>query len=115
MFLFLTELLAGSAILNLPAWLVARRRQEATWWLPFLGAPAILAWVALLALGVGPQSLSNIVEVMALAVLSIVPCYAQVFYLNRRFPNVRRTSACLALLLIAAAILLRLFMPLLPE
>ncbi len=115
MFAFFTVLLAASAILNLPAWFVARGRQESASWLPFIGAPAILAWVALVALGVGPQSLANIVEAIALATLSVVLCYAQVFFLNRRFPHVRRTSGYLALALIAVAVLLRLLMPLLPE
>ncbi len=95
MFAFFTVLLAASAILNFPAWFVARGRQESTWWLPFIGAPAILAWVALVALGVGPQSLSNLVEAMALAALSVILCYTQVFLLNRRFPHVRRTSGYL--------------------
>lgn len=110
-----SALLAGSAILNLPAWFVARGRQEAAPWLPFIGAPAILAWVGLVMLDVGPQSLANLVEVLALAALSVVVCYAQVFWLNRRFPHARRTSMFLALALVATAVLLRIFMPLLPE
>ena len=108
-------LLVGSAVLNLPAWFFARSRNQATWWMPLLGAPPILAWVVLVALGVGAQSLSNVIEAMTLATLSVLLCYAQAFVLNRRFPAFRRTSAFLAVALIAVAVLLRLFMPLLPE
>lgn len=115
MIVLLVALLAGSAGLNLPAWLAARARGETPRWLPFIGAPAILAWVVLVAVGVGPQSLSNVVEVVAVAALSVVLCYAQVFLLDRLLPDPRRTSVTLALALVAIAALLRLTMPLLPE
>ncbi len=115
MFPLFAALLAGSAVLNLPAWFFARSRDRATWWLPLIGAPAILGWVALVGLGVGPQSLSNVVEVMALAALSVLLCYAQAFLLNRRFQDYRRISAFLQIALIGVAVLLRIFMPLVPE
>jgi predicted branched-subunit amino acid permease len=115
MFAFFAALLAVSAIVNLPAWFLARRRSEATWWLPLIGTPAILTWVALVALGVGPQSLSNVVEAMALTAFSVLLCYAQVLVLNRRFTQPRRTSAFLLASLVGVAVLLRLFMPPLPE
>jgi len=108
-------LVGGSAILNLPGWMFARSRNQATWWLPFVGTPAILVWMLLVSVGVGPQSLANIVEAMALTALSVVACYTQVLLLNRRFPAFRRTSGSLLIALIGVAVLLRLFMPLIPE
>jgi hypothetical protein len=115
MFVLFAEILVGSAILNLPAVLLARRRYKAVWWLPFIGAPATLGWITLVALGVGPQSLSNIVELVGLAALSVVLCYAQVLLLDRHLPHPRRTSTWIALGLVATAVVLRLSMPLLPE
>jgi hypothetical protein len=79
---FFASLLLGAALLNIPAWWFARRRNGAAWWLPLIGAPAILAWVALVALGVGAGSLSNLIEPMALAALSVLLCYFQAFVLE---------------------------------
>lgn len=116
MFAFFTFLVAAPAVLNVPAWLYARRRRAGT--TPpilVLGAPAIVVWVLLTMLGVGAQSLSNLVETLMLAALSVVLCYGQVFLLDRLLPSPRRTSLGLAAGLILVGVLLRLFMPLLPE
>jgi len=115
MILFFAVLLCVSSTLNVPVWWLARRRGEAAWWLPLLGVPAVGVWIALAALGVGPQSLANVLEVIGLAGLSVLACHAQVLLLDRWLPASRRTTLVLSATLVCVAVLLRLWMPLLPE
>ena len=104
-----------AAALSLPAWWYARRHQGASWLLLTLAVPATLVWVLLTGAGVGAQSLSNLIEVLALLILSVVACYAQVFVLDRFYAKPPRTSAWLAGGLALVAVVLRLSMPVLPE
>lgn len=108
-------LLLGSSALCAPAWMYSRRRRDESAWLLFLPAPAILVWVILTGLGVGAQSLSNLVEAVALAGGGVLLCYVKVFLVDRSARNARGTTLGMLLLLIIAAVLARLFMPLLPE
>jgi hypothetical protein len=113
-FLF-TVLIIASAVLDIPAWLYARRHRGTTAFLPWLAAPALCLWSALMLLGVGRGTLANLAEATWIAGLGVVLVYLQVFGLDRVWKRPRRTSAILALALCIVAVLLRLWMPPLPE
>ena len=100
---------------NLPAYQISLRRGRESKWLLFVTLPAMAAWVLLTGLGYGPQSLSNLVEILGLFAAGIVLCYGKVFLLDRRVKDPRWTTYLLMALLTVAAALLRTFMPLLPE
>ena len=72
-------LLMISAGLSLPAWLYARKRRRESGLMLLLPMPALVLWVGLSAVGVGPQSLSNLVEVPILVGLAIALYYLKVF------------------------------------
>jgi hypothetical protein len=117
----MTILFAGFLLLGwlacLPAWLTSRTRTRGreSAWLPFATFPALAAWVLLAGFGYGPQSLSNLVEVPGLFAAGIILCYGKVFLLDRRVKDPRWTTYLLMALLVTGSILLRTFMPLLPE
>jgi hypothetical protein len=115
MFLVFPALFVLAAVLCIPGWLYARRRQGASWLLLCLAVPAAVVWMLLTGAGVGAQSLSNIIEVLVLVLLSVVGCYLQIFLLDRYFPKPRRTSVWLAVLVALVGVVLRLTMPVLPE
>lgn len=100
----------------LPAWFASRRRQQASGWDLLVALPGCLCWIALAGLGVGPQSLSNlVVELFDLVLGSIVLYYLKVFLLDRFTENPGRNTVYVVVISVAVAVLLRLFMPVLPE
>jgi len=103
------------AFMSLPAWMVSRSRGNGSLWILFLSAPAIGVWVCLTALGIGAQSLSNLFEIFVIAILGVVLCYLKVFLLDKTVGRPHLTIVTVSLFLVAVAVLLRLFMPLLPE
>ena len=105
-------LLIVSAGLSAPAWVYARRRWHESVWMLLLPLPAV---VALSAAHVGPQSLSNLIEVPILVGLSIALYYSRVLAIARGWSAPGLTGWVIAFLTVLAAVLLRLFMPLLPE
>jgi len=72
-------------------------------------------WVSLTGLGYGAQSLSNIIEVFWIVAASIVLCYLKVFLLDGKIEKPAKTTYCMMGVLTLGAILLRAFMPVLPE
>ena len=103
------------AVLNIPAWLYARRHRGGTAFLPWLTVPAVCLWSALMFLGIGRSTLANFVEGFWIAGLGVFLVYLQVFALDRVWKRPRRTSAMLAVALCIVAVILRLCMPPLPE
>ena len=100
----------------LPAWFTSRRRNQASEWSLFTVVPGFLCWIALAGIGVGPQSLSNLViELTDLVLGSIVLYYLKVFLFDRRIGNPRRNTIYVIAISVATAVLLRLFMPVIPE
>ncbi len=88
------SLLAFSAILAAPAWCFARRDRR--WFLSDYAtvfAPIVL-WFVLVILGIGPQSLSNIVEVMGMALFNPLILTVRVFILDRLGPDPASGRAC---------------------
>lgn len=109
-------LILAAAVLCVPAWLVARRRNRGSAWLLFLSTPAIALWVAMEDNGLGrPASEANLVEVFWLLAGGVALAYINVFAIDRVTPRWRLTTYGAVALLAIAAILLRLLMPTLPE
>ena len=102
-------------ILAAPARYSARRNQR--WFLSdnaTVFAPVIF-WFLLVILGVGPQSLANIVEVLVIAVCSPLILTIRVFILDRLWPRPVLWSLLGLVVSLAITLILRLTMPLLPE
>ena len=103
-----------AAIALLPAWLRSRGKGDSIWLL-FVGVPSYVAWFVVTMLGFGPQSLSNLIELLILGTLSIVAGYIKVFLVDPYYAESSRNTYLVIVFLVLAAILLRKFMPLLPE
>jgi len=115
MIVLLLVLVALCVLVSFPAWKFQRKR--VTWYPWDYGVPAygIAVWMVLTASGIGAQSLSNLVELLG---VSIAACIAP--WLRVAFPGGDQKSSLLLsagslLLPVITAVLLRLFMPLLPE
>lgn len=109
-------LILVASTLCVPAWLVARGRSRGSVRPLFLSFPAVAIWVAMEGAGLGNiASLSNLIEVFWLLGAGIVLAYAKVFALDRVVRRWRLSTYGAIVLLAVAAILLRLYMPTLPE
>jgi len=113
MLVFFTALTIISAALTAPGWLIARRRQPQGPAIIFLILPGIILWAVLTAAGIGPQSLSNIVEVFGIATVSVIAAYIKLFFMDRR--EMKNSGIISLLIVLGFTLLLRLFMPLIPE
>ena len=109
-------LIVLAALLCIPPFLYSRKRGQTTYWLLFLSFPSIVTWVALAAKGVGAQNLENLAdETFILLGGGIVLAWLKAFVIDPRYKRPKHTTYGIILLLATAAILLRLFMPELPE
>ncbi len=115
MIFLITVLIIVPAVLDTPAWLYARRHRGGTAFLPWLAVPALCLWSGLMVLGVGRSTLGNFEEGIWIVGLGVFLVYLQVFALDRVWKRPRRTSAMLAVALCIVAVILRLYMPPLPE
>ena len=75
----------------------------------------VLIWYLLVAAGVGPQSLSNIVELFIIAVAVLALAYVRVFVLDRLTGSPKTNAIVILALSVIVPIVLRLTMPVLPE
>lgn len=104
-----------AALLVLPGWMLAKRYRP---WsgrilaLPFLG---VGLWGALVMLGLGSQSLGNIVEVLIVATSTVVISYLVFFMFSHSNFSVARGTAIAYIVVAVVAVCLRLFMPVLQE
>ena len=92
----------------LPAYRVARKRQNEPVWSLFLVAPCLLTWI-------GAQSLSNLVELFDLMLGTVLLYYLKVFMMDRSNPSPVFNNLVVIVVTVFAAVLLRLYMPVLPE
>ena len=115
MILYLSLLVLASTVLNIPAWMYARRRQGANALLLWLGVPALLTWFGLMLWGVGQSSLSNLIEGVWLMGASVVLAYVQVFLVDRFVKKPAPTTGVIVTILCLGAVILRVTMPALPE
>jgi hypothetical protein len=99
----------------LPGWIWAKRHRPWSGWvlaLPFLG---IGFWGVLAMLGLGSQSLGNVVEVLIIAASAVVISYLVFVLIGRLNFSVARGTAIAYIAVAVVAACLRLFMPVLPE
>jgi hypothetical protein len=104
-----------AALCVLPGWILAKRRRLWSAWilaLPFLG---IGLWGALAMLGLGSQSLGNVVEVLIVAAAAVVTSYLVFVVIGRLNYSVASGTAIAYIVVAAVAVCLRLFMPVFPE
>lgn len=112
LFLMLT-IIAG--ILILPGWYWANKGQPQDVWICFLPAAGLALWMLLTALGFGAQSLANLVETPMIAGIAVVVAYLKflVFDKGSALNSYGKLFAIVTVIL--ATVLLRTFMPVLPE
>lgn len=97
------------------AWVYARRNGTLWFWDPFLPAAAPLFWAVLADMGIGHQSLSHLLE-LPIVVVAVAMIYSvRVFALDRRSESLNVTAAVTAVLAMSVPLLVRLFMPFMPE
>jgi hypothetical protein len=112
---FFPILLILACILSIPAYSLSKRRGTESKWILFLSGPALVVWFFLTATGYGAQSLSNIVEVIWLIGAGIFLSYAKVIIIDKRIHKPVVTTYVLVVILVICALLLRSFMPSIPE
>ena len=101
--------------LIVPGWLWFRRSQPQSRWLLVLPPFGVLSWVTLTASGIGPQSLSNILEAFFVAVSAVLSVYFKFLVLDRVLSQRSRGTTVAFFIVGAVALVLRLLMPVLPE
>ena len=97
------------------AYLLAKRRNAIFWSdisLPFV---VIIFWVFVVAVGYGPQSLSQVIEVPMALAFSLLAFNFRVFILDKYLKKYERNSIAVLWLSLVFVLLLRTFMPLIPE
>jgi hypothetical protein len=102
-----------SAALIAPGWVIARRQNPQGPAIMFLALPGIILWTVLTASGVGAQSLSNIIEIFGIVVVSVIAAYAKLFIMDRR--EMKQSGIIALIIVLGITLLLRLFMPVIPE
>jgi hypothetical protein len=113
MIVLFAVLIIISAALIAPGWVIARRKNPQGPAILLLALPGILLWTVLTAAGVGAQSLANIVEIFGITTVSVVTAYIKLFLLDRR--EMKHGGIIALLIVLGVTLLLRLFMPLIPE
>ena len=115
MIVLLTLLSVLATLLILPGWLWFRREHPQSVSLLILPIFGVGLWVVITSAGIGPQSLSNIVESFAVAATAVIMVYLKFLALDRS-QALQSQGTTIAFLVVALVTLgLRLFMPLIPE
>ncbi|MDO9129279.1 MAG: hypothetical protein Q7U34_05370 [Anaerolineales bacterium] len=97
-----------------PGWFWAKKRIPQSFWLFLLPVAGIGLWVFLTALGIGAQSLANLIEVLGVVVAAVVAAYLKFFVFDRRFGN-KPLGVVVAFVIVAVVtVAFRLFTPQLP-
>jgi lipopolysaccharide export LptBFGC system permease protein LptF len=104
-----------SGLLSLPAWNRCRAKNEFFWWDYGMPVYPLLMWVFFVYVGIGPQSLSNTIELLFISVVVIALSYLRAFVFNKFLSNVYFISMFSIVLSIFVVLILRLTMPLIPE
>lgn len=108
-------LLLFTGMLCIPAYLVSRRKGDESKWFLAAALPAIALWIVLTGSGYGAQSLSNIIEIFLILIATVVFGYLKVFIIDRKVHKPKRSTYSMMAILTFGALLLRTFMPVLPE
>jgi hypothetical protein len=111
---FLIVTLVATALI-LPGWFWAKRQQSQTPWVLFLPVSGVGFWFVLVMLRIGPQSLSNLIEIPIVAIIAVAVAYLKIFAIDKQLKK-STYGEIIAYAIVASVTLgLRLFMPLLPE
>lgn len=110
-----TLLLVFAVLLIFPGWLWFRSKSTQTAWLLALPVFGITFWIALVVAGIGPQSLSNLIEVLGVVVASVLMPYIKFLVIDRS-PTFRSRGLIICYASVTLITLgFRLLMPLIPE
>ncbi|HEX7050745.1 MAG TPA: hypothetical protein VF188_11120 [Longimicrobiales bacterium] len=72
-------------------------------------------WFLVTFLGYGAQSLANFIELPIIAAVAVVLAYLKIFVADRLWPDRARNSRIAVVVVAALCVVLRTFMPSLPE
>ena len=115
MITFVVLLLLIAALVILPGWLYFGRTSPQPKWLFAVPVFGIGLWVALTYIGIGAQSLSNVVEVFAVATSAVASAYVKFFLLDRSAGLKSKSTVLILTVVVLTTVCLRLFTPPLPE
>ena len=104
-----------SLALSAPAWWFARRRNSFYPWEPLLPAVPGPLWVLLTYLGIGPQSLGNLVEVPLVIAVFAALTYLRAFCFQGWGVPRRTGAAIMAALVLLVPLVTRMVFPMMPE
>ena len=115
MIIFFGGLILLAYAFSLPAWKGFARRVH--WYKWEYGVPVygVFTWFFLSSLGVGAQSLSNLVELFFVLVIAVLSPWLRVAFPGKNVGTSRILSIAVSLSPVIVAVGLRLFMPKLPE
>jgi hypothetical protein len=111
---FLVVSLVATALI-LPGWLWAKRQKPQSPWLLLLPVSGVGFWFVLAMLRIGPQSLSNLIEIPIVAIVAVVVVYLKIFAIDKQLKIPAFGEAIPYVVVASVALGLRLLMPLLPE
>jgi len=112
--LFIVLLIVYGA-LGAVGFIYAKRRNSLYWSDVVAPVLVILFWVCVTSYDYGHQSLSHIVEVPIVLTISLILFYIRVFVIDRFSKNYRGNSYLVLGISLLSVLLLRTFMPYLPE
>ncbi|NQT60521.1 MAG: hypothetical protein HQ557_16210 [Bacteroidetes bacterium] len=102
-----------SIILILPGWYAARKKFPQNPAILGAGLVGVSFWILIASLGIGPQSLSNLIETPIVAVTAVIIAYVKMFLLESK--KIKFATMISFGMIIIVVLALRLFMPLIPE
>lgn len=102
-------------LIILPGWLWARKQRTQNPVILLVPVVGTAFWFGLTAMGIGPQSLANIVEVFYVFIASIILPYIKFFILDRSLQHRSRGIYYVFLAILILTLGLRLLMPQIPE
>jgi len=102
-----------SIILMLPGWYAARIKLPQSPAILGVSLAGVSLWILIASLGIGPQSLSNLIETPIVAAAAVIVAYIKMFLLESKKVKHAVLISYGAIIIIVMA--LRLFMPLIPE
>jgi hypothetical protein len=103
-----------TSLLSIPFWITAKLKKRSNnfnFWCPFV---PVSFWVILTAAGVGAQSLSNFIEILVINIFTLITC-TSVLILHFWSLRSRKGKVFTLIILLLFTILIRLFMPIIPE
>jgi hypothetical protein len=102
-----------SIIMILPGWYAAQKKFPQNPAIFGIGLVGVASWVLVASLGLGPQSLSNLIETPIVAVAAVLLAYIKMFFLESK--KIKYPTLISFGVIIIVVMGLRLFMPNIPE